>query len=203
MHRHVERQAHALLRRDSRPADAKSRDRKDVLRQPQQFGHRRRPIADHANRACAEPLRLRGQHERRERDPGIDTGVEERVEVIVGERLAAPFVPLPLAAVVAAEDQQHRDLAQPCLPGRALGERRENFLFQPRIVHDDDVALLEIAFGRRAQCERTEPVQQFKRHRICRKPSDHAARRELRMQRRRIRGDLQMRVVCSKPALER
>ena len=88
-------------------------------------------------------------------------------------------------------------------PAGPSASGRENVLFQPRIVHDDDVALLEIAFGRRAQCERTEPVQQFERHRICRKPSDHAARRELRMQRRRIRGDLQMRVVCSKPALER
>ena len=93
---------------------------------PEQRRDLGRTIADHADRARAEPLRLGGEHERRQRDPGIDRRVEERIEVIVRERLAAPFVPQPLAAVVAAEDQQHRRILEPRLPDRPLGERRQD-----------------------------------------------------------------------------
>ncbi len=47
--------------------------------------------------------------------PGIDGGVEERVEVVVGERLATPCVQLALPAVVAAEHEQRGRAGNPLL----------------------------------------------------------------------------------------
>ena len=60
-------------------------------------------------------------------------------------------MPQPLAAVVAAEDQEGRRVIEPGLSERAVCQKRNDLLPQLRIVHDHDVALLEIAFRRRAQ----------------------------------------------------
>ena len=42
-----------------------------------------------ADRAASQPHRVGGAHEGREHQPGVDRRVEELVEVIVDERLAA------------------------------------------------------------------------------------------------------------------
>jgi hypothetical protein len=56
-------------------------------------------IADSADRRAAEACRFRGENESGERDSRIDSCVEECVEMIVGEGLAAPFMKLALAAI--------------------------------------------------------------------------------------------------------
>ena len=62
--------------------------------------------------------RLGGRDEGRKRDAGIDGGIEEGVEMIVGEGVSAPVVHLPLAAVVAEEDQEVRRAWDPVLVGK-------------------------------------------------------------------------------------
>src|SRR6185436_15808359 len=100
----------ALLWRRGRPADCYSRDGEYMLWKSEEFRDFGRTVADHADRACAEALCFRGEDEGAERDTGIDRSIEERIEVIVRERNAAPFVPEPLTAIVAAEDQQRGDI---------------------------------------------------------------------------------------------
>jgi hypothetical protein len=55
-----------------------------------------------------------------------------------------------LSPVVTAEEEKVRDVCKPFLAQRAVGEQRSDLGFQGRLVDDDDVALLEIAFGRGA-----------------------------------------------------
>src|SRR5262249_920291 len=83
--------------------------------------------------------------------------------MIIRERPAAPFVPKPLTAIIAAKDQQCWHALDPRLPYRPFREWREDALFQSRIIDDDDVALLKVAFRRRAKREGTEAVQKLAR----------------------------------------
>src|SRR5437660_9915828 len=111
-------------------------------------------------------------------------------------------MPQPLAAVVAAEDQEGRRVIEPGLSERAVCQKRNDLLPQLRIAHDHDVALLEIAFRRRAQCQCAQPVEHIERHRLGRKRSYRAARRKLTMKKRCIGCETEMRAVRSKSALE-
>ena len=93
------------------------------------------------------PAAFGGNDEGGEDDGGIDGGIEEGVEMVVGEGLPAPFVKLPLAPVVAAENQEGGGGGDPLV----LGEQGVDVGSQARLADDDDVALLKIAFRRRAQ----------------------------------------------------
>jgi hypothetical protein len=85
-----------------------------------------------------------------EGDRRIDRGVEEGIEVIVGEMPVAQRVDSALPPIVAAEDEKVRNVCKPFLAQRPVGEQRADLGFQRRRVDDEDVALLEIAFGRGA-----------------------------------------------------
>src|SRR6266849_4805031 len=71
------------------PADAEARDRDHALGKLEQLAHHIGAIADGADRTTAEPDRRGGTHERGQNDRAVDDGVEEQVEMIVGERLVA------------------------------------------------------------------------------------------------------------------
>jgi hypothetical protein len=60
-------------------------------------------------------------------------------------------MPQPLAAIVAAKDQESRHMVEPGLPERTMRQKRRNLLPQRRIVHNHDVTLLKVAFRRGAQ----------------------------------------------------
>jgi hypothetical protein len=63
-------------------------------------------------------------------------------------------MPQALAAIVAAENQESRRVVEPGLSERPVRQKRRDVLPQLHIVHDHDVALLKIAFRRRAQGKR-------------------------------------------------
>ena len=110
---------------------------------------------------AAEPRRLGRDDEGRKRDSGIDGCIEERVEVIVGERLAAPRVQLPLPAVVAAEHEERRGARDPVLRQRAGREQRVDARSDSPVLDDDDVALLHVALGRGGQRQRAQRLDQL------------------------------------------
>src|SRR5882762_6157213 len=111
-------------------------------------------------------------------------------------------MPQALAAVVAAEDQESRRVVEPGLSERAVRQQGNDLLPQLRIVHDHDVALLKIAFRRRAQSQCAQPAERIKRHRLGRKRSYRAARRQLTMKKWRARCEIEMRAVRSKSTVE-
>ena len=88
------------------------------------LAHLRRMIADHADRAGAEPHRVGGADEARQHDAGIDRGVEELIEMIVGERLAAHFRDFRQPPAVRQEHQERRRGADERLVGDEIGDRR-------------------------------------------------------------------------------
>ena len=96
--------------------------------------------------------------------PGVDRGVHEVIEVIVREGLAAPFADLPDAAVVAAEDEQHRRFGDP----RHVGDERGDGLHFRAIRDVDDVGLLQVGFRRRRQRAGEQKPQQRRIDRIVR-----------------------------------
>jgi hypothetical protein len=69
--------------------------------------------------------------------------------MIVGERVPAQHMQLALAAVVAAEDEQGRGGAQPVLAHDGIEP-----LAHGGILDNHDVALLEVALGRRGERNR-------------------------------------------------
>ena len=107
-------------------------------------------IADRADRTDAQAFSLGRDHEGGQGYRRIDSGVEESVEVIVGEMPVAQFVDSTLSPVIAAEDEKVRNVCKPFLTQRSVCQERSDLGFQGRRVDDDDVALLEIAFGRSA-----------------------------------------------------
>jgi hypothetical protein len=107
-------------------------------------------IADRADRTDAQTFGLGRDHERGQGDRRIDRGVEEGIEMIVGEISVAQGVDSTLPSIVAAEDEKVGDVCKPFLAQRPVRQQRSDPGFQGRRVDDDDVALLEIAFGRGA-----------------------------------------------------
>src|ERR1700730_6636083 len=101
-------------------------------------------IADGADRPAAEPACLRGADKRRERDCRIDDRIEEQIEVIVRERFATELGNRRQTPAVRGEHEEHRRIIDP----RHLRDKRHNGLSYPGVADDDDIALLEIAFGR-------------------------------------------------------
>ena len=81
-------------------------------------------VPDRADGAGGESRRIRGQRQRRgKRDPGIDSGVEERVEMIVLEWDVGAFMHLTQTPVVAAEHQKHRGIRDPWATGEERVDR--------------------------------------------------------------------------------
>jgi hypothetical protein len=83
MNRDIERQAQTLLRLHGRPSDRKSRDRKHMLRELEQRRNGSCMISHRADRTRHQSLGFRGEHERAERDCGIDGSIEKRIQMIV------------------------------------------------------------------------------------------------------------------------
>ncbi len=100
-------------------------------------------IADGADRTAAEPDCLRGADKRRERDCRIDDRIEEQIEVIVGERFATELGNRRQTPAVRSKHEEYRRIIDP----RHLRNKRHNGLSYRGVADDDDIALLEIAFG--------------------------------------------------------
>ncbi len=100
-------------------------------------------IADGADRAAAEPDCLGSADKRRERDCRIDDRIEEQIEVIVGERFATELGNRRQTPAVRGEHEEYRRIIDP----RHLRNKRHNGLSYRGVADDDDIALLEIAFG--------------------------------------------------------
>ena len=113
-------------------------------------------VADGADRAAAQARPVRRRHEGGEHDAGIDRGIEERIEIVVHERPAAPFEQQPVAAVVAAEHQEHRGGLDPGI----IRQQSLELLALALVRHDHDVGLLQVALGGRRQRHRAERLQQ-------------------------------------------
>src|SRR6516162_5940284 len=118
-------------------------------------------IADGADRTAAEPDCLRGADKRRERDCRIDDGIEEQIEVIVRERFATQLGNRRQAPAVRGEHEEYRRIIDP----RHLPDKRHNGLSYRGVADDDDIALLEIAFGRGSEGACAKEAKQIGRYR--------------------------------------
>src|SRR6185295_13227647 len=131
VHRRGKRQARSDAARLGRVADAQARDRVDALRQREEAAHHVRAIAHVAHRADAETGGFRRADEVHHHERRIHRRVHEMIEMLVGERLAAPLADLADAPVVRAEDEKYRRVHDPrhvvdrvhdALPDRALDD---------------------------------------------------------------------------------
>ena len=118
-------------------------------------------IADGANRAAAEPDCLRSADKRRERDCRIDDRIEEQIEVIVRERFATELGNRRQTPAVRSEHEEYRRIIDP----RHLRDKRYNGLSYRGVADDDDIALLEIAFGRGREGACAKEANQIGRYR--------------------------------------
>ena len=111
-----------------------------MLRQRQKLAGFLHRIAQGAQRAAAQAHRLRRGNKGGKRNCCVHRRVEERIEMIVDEGMAAQCVQLPLAAVVAAENEERRGRAHPL-----LAHDRVEALAHGTVLDNDNVALLKIA----------------------------------------------------------
>jgi hypothetical protein len=136
-------------------------------------------IADGADGGTAEPRRFGGDGERRKRDAGVERGIEEDIQMIVGEGLATPGMQLALAAVVGAEDEERRGAGN---PGLGEASRRQQLVegmpYLP-VLDDDDVALLQVALAGRGKGKRAKDFDQLGRHLAVGEGAAGAARRQI------------------------
>src|ERR1700736_6543942 len=116
-----------------------------MIGQVQEARYGSRVIAYGANRAGAQALGVSRDHESRQSDRRI----EEGIEMIVGKGLVAQCVDQSLTAVIAAENDKVRQSRGPLLAQRSCSEERAYPGSQGGGVDDEDIALLEIALGRR------------------------------------------------------
>ena len=139
------------------PADAQSGDRHGARRQIERFGDDPGIIPDRADRAGAKPDGGRGLDERRHHDRTIDRRVEERIEVVVREWLVTPPRHHRQPRAVADEDQEHGRIHD---PGH-LRDGVDDRLPDRGLAHDDNVGLLQVAFGRRRKRAGAQEPQQI------------------------------------------
>jgi len=104
--------------------------------------------------ATAKPRRFGGDDEGGKRDTGVERGIEEDVQMIVGERLATPGMQLTLPAVVGAKDQEGWGAGNPGLGQASRRQQLVDGLPQLPVLDDDDVALLQVALARRGKGKR-------------------------------------------------
>ena len=130
-----------------RPADAHAGHRDDTLGQFQEIAHLRGMVADDADWTAAEPDRFGRTDEGCEHDAGIDGGVEELVEMVVRKRFFAELGNALEPPAIGEKDQKHRR-------GRHPGHVRDQVAdgaAAGRVGDDEDVALLQVALGRRRE----------------------------------------------------
>ncbi len=84
-------------------------------------------------------------HEAREHDGGIDRRIEEQIEMVVRERLAAHRRELRRAAAVGEEDEEHRRLDEPW----HFRKQRGDGMALSFVANNQNIALLQIALCRR------------------------------------------------------
>ena len=108
VYHHRRWQAHRNGATENRPADGKARDRIYARRQRQQRRDSLDMAAHVADRAGAQPDRVRCGDELRHCQGAIDRSVKERVEVVVGVRHAVLLAQVLIAPHVAAPHQEHR-----------------------------------------------------------------------------------------------
>src|ERR1700730_792130 len=113
--------------------------------------------ADGDDGAAAEPDCLRGADKRRERDCRIDDRIEEQIEVIVRERVATELGNRRQTPAVRSEHEEYRRIIDP----RHLRDKRHNGLSYRGVADDDDIALLEVAFGRGREGTCAKEVKQI------------------------------------------
>ncbi len=145
-----------------RPAETEPGHRHDLLGQAQQVAHHRGVIADGADRAAAEPGGLGGADEGRQHDRRIGHRVEKQIEVIVREWLVAHLGDRRHAGAVGDEHQERRRVRDP----RHVGDGGRDRALHGLVVDDDDVALLQIALGRRRQRAGAQEPQRVGRNRL-------------------------------------
>ena len=113
------------------PSGGEAGDRDHALRQGQDIAHPSGLVPNGAERTAAEPDRGGGPHEGGHHDGAVDGGIEQQIDMIVRERLAAQARQLRGAAAVGQEHQQHRRLREP----RHVGHQRDDGAPLLRIVH--------------------------------------------------------------------
>ena len=139
-----------------RIAEAKPGDRKHQVGQVEHGRDLVDLVADHADRADAEPGGFGAQDHRLHRERGIDAGVEEAFERAVADRLAAQLADALQPPRVAEKDEEDRRHAD---PGHAREQRADRGALG-RIADPQDRGLLEVRFRRRAQGRGDQQVEQ-------------------------------------------
>ena len=124
MHGHGQRKPHAELRRLGRISHDEAGYREDMVGKLQEPRQRVGVDADRADRTDAQAFSLGRDHERGQGNRGIDRGVEEGIEMIVGEMPVALFVDSTLPSIVAAEDEKVGNVRKPFLAQRAVSQQR-------------------------------------------------------------------------------
>src|SRR5260370_17441197 len=100
-------------------------------------------VADGADRTAADPDCRRGAEKGWECECRIDEGIEEQIGVMVGERFATEPGNRRQTPAVRSKHEEYRRIIDP----RHLRNKRHNGLSYRGVADDDDIALLEIAFG--------------------------------------------------------
>src|SRR6185312_2717370 len=104
-----------------------------------------RMVADHADRAAAQTHGLRRLRDACEYNGGVDRGIEEQIEVVVRERLAAHGGELRCAATVGEDDEDDRRLDEP----RHFRKQASDGMALSFVANNQNIALLKIALCRR------------------------------------------------------
>ena len=133
-----------------------------MLRQSEQPGNLGRMIADRTQGTAAEPRRLRGANEPGHHQAGVHRGVEEAVEMVVGERGAPQLADAPKAAMIPAEHEQHGCVGDP----RHRRNQRGDLLPDGTVFHVHDARLLEIGLRGGGERAREQGPEQRRRHRL-------------------------------------
>ena len=116
-------------------------------------------IAHGADRTTAQPDRRRRPQERRQHDRRIHRRIEKLVEMIVRKRLVVEFCQHRQPFAVGDEHQEGRRVHDP----RHVGNGRDDAGTDCRVGDDDDVALLQVALGRRRKRAGAQQPQQVGR----------------------------------------
>ncbi len=141
MEGHIKRQPRRDAALLGRPADAHSRYRYDFCRQIQHVTYYSGVIPDHADGAAAETGGFGRVQERCHDDSGVDRCIEEKIEMIVRERLASQARDFGKPAAVGEKDEKHRGVTHPWHLREQAGDR----IALCRVTDHKNIALLQVA----------------------------------------------------------
>ena len=144
MNSRLQGQAHADKSGLGRVAEAQPRHREHLVGQDEDLTNGFNMIAQHADRAGAEPERLGRENAGLQGERGIDRGVEEAFQRAVRLFVAAHLAELFKAARIAEKDEKHRRRADPWHVRDQGGEP----VAASAVLHPDDRGLLKIRFRR-------------------------------------------------------